>query len=570
MLASFAMQESTCNPKERGEGGEVGMFQLSADKCPGGKASDECYDPETSTKIAAKFIKSQIENDANGNVFEMTGNYNGWSTDMSYFTATKAASSSCCRCQNNLDYVFQFWGGWMLGVDAYDKQMGEYFNLNVCVVEFLDMLEFVWNSIDVPSWSSVRTAMIRLPFLPTSAVLSIASNNTIVSPGVGLWPIPASLSTGSEYVKLADDFRIRFAGAGAVPGDLDDAMQCATAVLWNDRHERLVVGRGSVDAEPLRNSSISTLKALELYVLSGSGDLKSIYESTVGVEANERDESYRLEVPADASTATLIANSTLGLLRGLTTFTQLFYLSENIVYTFKAPIVINDRPAFPHRGILLDTSRNYFPKDDILLTIDAMAWTKLNVLHWHVVDSQSFPLQIPAFPELAEKGAYDSKSIYTVEDVKEVVKYAGSRGVDVMVEIDTPGHTTAIAESHPEHIACANAVPWVKYAHEPPAGQLRITSPETIKFTSELFSSVMQMFPSKYFSSGGDEVNFACYAHDPQTQSELKSSKKTLETALASYVEQTHSTITAAGKTPVVWEEMVLQHKINLRNDTVT
>ncbi|KAG8960892.1 hypothetical protein FRC05_006535 [Tulasnella sp. 425] len=132
MLAAFAMQESTCNPQERGEGGEVGMFQLSQDKCPGGKASYACNDPDTNTQIAAKYIKSQIENDANGNVFLITGNYNGWSTDMSYYTAIKAATSSCCRCHNNLDYVFQFWGGWMLGVDAYDKGLGEYFNLKVC------------------------------------------------------------------------------------------------------------------------------------------------------------------------------------------------------------------------------------------------------------------------------------------------------------------------------------------------------------------------------------------------------------------------------------------------------
>ncbi|KAG9046326.1 hypothetical protein FS837_004640 [Tulasnella sp. UAMH 9824] len=132
MLAAFAMQESTCNPKTRGQGGEVGMFQLSQDKCPGGKASDACYDPETNTRIAAKFIKSQIENDAGGNVFLMTGSYNGWSLDMSYYSAIKAADSSCCRCQNNLDYVFQFWGGWMLGVDAYAKGLGKYFNLEVC------------------------------------------------------------------------------------------------------------------------------------------------------------------------------------------------------------------------------------------------------------------------------------------------------------------------------------------------------------------------------------------------------------------------------------------------------
>ncbi|KAG8964045.1 N-acetyl-glucosamine-6-phosphate deacetylase [Tulasnella sp. 425] len=419
------------------------------------------------------------------------------------------------------------------------------------------MLEFVWNSFTLPSWSSVRTAMVRIPFLPTFVVLPLTSNTTVAPPGLGLWPNPSSLSTGSQYVKVAQDFNIAFMGEGRIPEDLNDAMRNTKALIWHDHLERLVVGRGSVDAEALLNSSISTLKVLELRLAPGSNNLKSIYENTVGVEAFERDESYRLEVPSDASTATLIANNTL------------FYLSEKTVYTFKAPIVISDKPAFPHRGTLLDTSRNFFTKDDILLTIDAMSWSKLNVLHWHVVDSQSFPLQVPAFPELAEKGAYDSRSIYTVEDVRDIVKYAGSHGVDVLVEIDTPGHTTAIAESHPEHIACANAVPWVKYAHEPPAGQLRITSQETIKFTAELFSSVMGMFPSKYFSPGGDEVNFKCYAHDPQSQVELKSSKKTLEKALSSYVEQTHSVITGAGKTPVVWEEMVLRHKIKLVNDTV-
>ncbi|KAG9046317.1 N-acetyl-glucosamine-6-phosphate deacetylase [Tulasnella sp. UAMH 9824] len=438
------------------------------------------------------------------------------------------------------------------------------------VVEFFDMLEFVWNSFTLPAWSTIRTAMIRLPFLPTSLVLPLASNSTTVSPGLGLWPIPSFLSTGSEYVKLSHNFGIVFVGEGRIPQDLEDAMRSTTGLVWNDQFERLLVGRGSVDAKALLNSSMSTLNVLELRLTPGSSNLKSIYEETVGLEALEREESYRLEVPSDASTATLTANSSLGLFRGLTTFTQLFYSSGKTVYTFKAPIVVNDKPAFPHRGILLDTARNFFTKDEIISTIDAMAWSKLNVLHWHVVDSQSFPLQVPAFPELSEKGAYDSKSIYRVEDIKQIVEYAGSHGVDVMVEIDTPGHTTAIAESHPEHVACANAVPWVKYAHEPPAGQLRITSTETIKFTTELFSSVMEMFPSKYFSSGGDEVNFNCYAHDAQSQAELKLSKKTLEKALSSYVEQTHSVITGTGKTPVVWEEMVLRHKINLANDTVT
>lgn len=247
--------------------------------------------------------------------------------------------------------------------------------------------------------------MVRIPFLPTFVVLPLTSNTTITTPGLGLWPNPSSLSTGSQYVKLAENFNIVFTGEGRTPEDLDDAMRNTKALVWHDHLERLVVGRGSVDAEALRSSSISTINVLELRLTSGSNNLKSIYENTVGVEASERDESYRLEVPSDASTATLIANNSvscffnvnrlrscvllmlivsspeqLGLFRGLTTFTQLFYLSEKTVYTFKAPVVISDKPAFPHRGTLLDTSRNFFTKDDILLTIDAMSWSKVSFL----------------------------------------------------------------------------------------------------------------------------------------------------------------------------------------------
>lgn len=73
---------------------------------------------------------------------------------------------------------------------------------------------------------------------------------------------------------------------------------------------------------------------------------------------------------------------------------------------------------------MLDTARNYFPISDIKRTLDAMSWVKLNELHWHIVDSQSFPLSIPQFPELADKAAYSKKQIYTDSDVKDIVKYA--------------------------------------------------------------------------------------------------------------------------------------------------
>ncbi len=105
---------------------------------------------------------------------------------------------------------------------------------------------------------------------------------------------------------------------------------------------------------------------------------------------------------------------------------------------------------------------------------------------------------------------------------------------------------------------------------EPPAGQLRITSSATVNFTTSLVSAISSMFTSKYFSTGGDEINANCYTDDAVTQADLSASGQTFTQALSSFTESTHKALRAAGKTPVVWEEMVLDYNVtSLGNDTV-
>jgi hexosaminidase len=119
-------------------------------------------------------------------------------------------------------------------------------------------------------------------------------------------------------------------------------------------------------------------------------------------------------------------------------------------------------------------------------------------------------------------------------------------------EIDTPGHTSAISYSHPEHIACAEASPWSTYANEPPAGQLRLATPATINFTVGLLSAVAELFPSTLFSTGGDEINMPCYQDDAQTQADLAG--RTVKQALDAFTQATHAALRGLGKTLVVWE----------------
>ncbi|KAF9046243.1 beta-hexosaminidase [Panaeolus papilionaceus] len=399
--------------------------------------------------------------------------------------------------------------------------------------------------------SSLVTISLLLCSLSTDSVLA-------------LWPQPRQITTGATALRLANNFDIKFSGKGQ-PKDLADAVKRTKQYLDSDKLQALVPDRGASSASAVR--SAKTLRGLTLS-LTSSGTPKSISEESIApLEA--RVEAYTLTIPADGSDAVLKANSTLGLFRGLTTFSQIWYELNGNTYTLQAPFSISDSPAYPYRGLMLDTARNYFPVDDIKRTLDAMSWVKINTFHWHVVDSQSFPLVVPGFEALSANGAYSKDRVYTPADVREIVDYAAARGIDVIAEIDTPGHTAVIAKTHPEHIACPEASPWTQFANEPPAGQLRLASKATTDFTANLLTSASKLFKSSYFGTGGDEINANCYAKDGPTQADLAAQGKTFDQALDTFTQATHTALRKAGKSAVVWEEMLLEHPVSLANDTL-
>jgi len=132
MLASFALQESSCNPSAVGGAGEQGLMQLTPDKCsdsPGGNCQDIYFNVNTGAKLFSKLLT-----DNGGNLLLAIGHYNGWSKGMTYDKATAAGKGPNCRWQNNLDYLFQYLNGWVLNIDAYSHipRLGKYFNLDIC------------------------------------------------------------------------------------------------------------------------------------------------------------------------------------------------------------------------------------------------------------------------------------------------------------------------------------------------------------------------------------------------------------------------------------------------------
>ncbi|OCH86979.1 N-acetylhexosaminidase, partial [Obba rivulosa] len=379
-----------------------------------------------------------------------------------------------------------------------------------------------------------------------------------------LWPIPRSLTTGSSAVKLSKTFAIHVDIAHP-PQDLLDAVARSTSRLQTDKFQRLVLGGVSQDITAVHTAH--EIKSLIL-ALTASAPVRNLSEEAT-MAINSRSESYTLSLPTHQAQAILTANSTLGLFRGLATFEQLWYDLDGTKYLLNGPLEIADEPAFPYRGFSFDTSRNFYPVSDILRTIDAMSMVKLSILYWHIIDSQSFPLEVSELPYLSVKGAYSTNEVYSEQDVQQIVAYANARGIDVIMELDSPGHTTAISYGYPQHIACANKSPWATYASEPPAGQLRIASNATIQFAKTLFGSVSSKLHGTMTSSGGDEVNLPCWAEDKETQADLARTNITIEQALDSFIGEVQGVLKKNGKVPFIKSDMVLTHNVTVTNDTV-
>ncbi|KAJ3932370.1 MAG: glycoside hydrolase family 20 protein [Lentinula lateritia] len=389
-----------------------------------------------------------------------------------------------------------------------------------------------------------------MPLFITAIVLALSAIPCCLS----IWPIPRSLDSGNQILKLSGlfDISINFTNP---PQDLLDAVTRTKYSIQNDQLERLIVGRGLSDSTAF--GSAKTLRTLVLALEQSASTAQPIATEAV-VALDTRDEGYSLSVPLDGSAGVVSANTTLGLLHGLSTFEQLWYTYDGTIYTNYAPLtIVNDSPAYAYRGFMLDTARNFFSVSDIKRTLDAMYLVKINTFHWHITDSQT------------QAGAYSANQSYTSSDIQDVVTYAGERGIDVLVEIDTPGHTAIIGASHPEYVACYLS-DWITFAGEPPAGQLRLADAKVANFTAAVLAAVAETLPSTIFSTGGDELDTACYAADGPTQMMLNESGKTLFEALDIFTSTTHGALHALGKTAVVWEEMVLEYNTTtLRNDTI-
>lgn len=192
-----------------------------------------------------------------------------------------------------------------------------------------------------------------------------------------------------------------------------------------------------------------------------------------------------------------------------------------------------------------------------------MVYNKLNVFHWHIVDDHSFPYVSKVFPELSEQGAYNQHMVYSQSDIEDVIEYARIRGIRVIAEFDTPGHTRSWGVSHPEILTTCEGVYTGKL------GPIDPIKNETYEFMQKLLKEVVNVFPDPYVHLGGDEVGFECWESNTNITEYMKAANITgYEKLEEIYIQRIVDIVEALKHKSIVWQE-VFENGVRLAPGTV-
>ena len=416
-----------------------------------------------------------------------------------------------------------------------------------------------------------------------------------------IWPQPVHVSVGSSQTSsLADDFTFH--------------STCRSKVLYRAirRYEKLIKSTRKVTAVVDVASGFG-VKSPSFHVsvveISVGENVADAGDSS-GYSALDTDESYEVHVEKDQAVIKC-DKSIYGCIRGLETFSQLIEFHHNVVpetpakrsrnygafaitwmrnlfartlpmsfgrpvddegapgpsssiYLMPSRVHISDYPRFKYRGLLIDTSRHFLPLSTIIANLDAMAWLKMNVLHWHIIDDQSFPLFVQSHPNLSAKGAYSALHVYTNDDVRRVVSEARDRGIEVVFEIDLPGHSHSWG--HGERQSVVECTP-----KSPGTFIINPVNNAAFAIIRDVYNDVFALFnqgagdhsematgSTKLIHAGGDEVRQDCWANNAEVQGFIRDKglsgvhdvNRFFEDRLLSFLTEEHN------RTVIVWQEV--------------
>jgi hexosaminidase len=319
-------------------------------------------------------------------------------------------------------------------------------------------------------------------------------------------------------------------------------------------------------AELRRRASV----AAEVVLLAKAETGRSIELRLEGTHSSLGDEGYILTVEPDE--ITIRARASAGLFYGVQSLLQLLPATNRLIPCVR----IEDQPRFRWRGLMLDVSRHFFTKDEVKRLLDEMAWHKLNVFHWHLVDDQGWRIEIKKYPRLTQAGAW-RKAIgfgldgaastaygpdgryggyYTQEDIREVVAYAQARHIEIVPEIEMPGHSSAALMAYPQ-FSCTGG----PFTTDLPGGVFNgvycAGNEATFAFIEDVLTEVCALFPGPFIHIGGDEVLVDNWKNCPKCQARMRQEGLAKESELEGYfIRRVEKILDAHHRRLVGWSEI--------------
>ncbi|MFK7924079.1 MAG: beta-N-acetylhexosaminidase [Bacteroidia bacterium] len=341
---------------------------------------------------------------------------------------------------------------------------------------------------------------------------------------INVMPLPAKLSLAGSKVSVQGGVKLE------TEGPISNLLQTA--------FDRFSASLNAKISEPKGDN-------LPLIIRCGQAALEALPQMG-------QDESYQLVISEEQ--IELSAPTPFGILHGLETLLQLTQVEYKGIYL--PTLVIEDTPRFPWRGLMIDVSRHWIPKEIILRNLDAMAAVKLNVLHWHLSDDQGFRVESKLYNKLHQFGS--GGNYYTQDDIREVVNYAAARGIRVVPEFDVPGHTHSWLVGYPKYAAAKGPFSLGKKGKEIFSVPMDPSNSSVYVFLDKLIGEMVRLFPDAYFHIGGDEVNPKYWIESLEIQTFMKEHDMSDPRDLQTYFnERLHGILQKHGKTMLGWDEIM-------------
>lgn len=374
--------------------------------------------------------------------------------------------------------------------------------------------------------------------------------------------------------------------------------QAQDFVNLTPKPKKMTVGKGELvlpESFGISAEGLTTEMKAEVQKFAEAFNAASGYHATVSDNAADAlltvsaatteavgEEGYKLDVTS--SGASIQAATPAGLFFAFQTVKKI--LPANVmagvrdakVTKYALPAVsITDEPRFGYRGFMLDVARHFFTVEDVKRMLDVMSYYKMNRFHWHLSDDQGWRVEIKKYPKLTEVGSIAPNSrftdmqlgqywinrpygpyFYTQEELKDVVAYAKERHIEIIPEIDMPGHFVAAMASYPEYSCNPEGSHIIWSDGGISSDVLNVANPAAVQFAKDILSEIMEIFPYDYIHIGGDECPTSAWQNNAECQARYRELGLTSYRQLQShFIKDVGGFIKEKGRKVIVWNEAI-------------